>query len=543
MSGFAGKRNSRLSSGLMTRKRLDPVDVVIIGAGCGGAAFAWQLKRQAPSLKVVCLERGSWPDRRQMPATSMRWQRAIMEDWASSPNIRLKAGSDHGSNDYPIDDDASVFKPLMWNGVGGSTVAWAAHFPRLHPSDFRTRSLDGVGDDWPFDYFELEPWYDLNDAMMGVAGLDGDPAYPPKSPRAMPPLPFGAVANRAARAFSDLGWHWWPVDAAINSVAHDGREACNQCGPCLIGCIPKAKASVDLTYWPQAIKLGVELSINATARNIEIEAGRATGVTYADRNGDEYLQPAQAVVVAGNGIGTARLLLASGVESPALGRNLMYHPAAYVRGIFKEALDGPVGPVGCSIYSHEFYETDRARGFERGVHLQLSRENALLVQASRLSPLWGKAPQAQLREEFLHTMPILVLAEDLPEAHNRVSPTRREERDRLPGVRIDYKLSSRAQKSLDFGLARAEEVLRAAGAYRTVRFSPAPLTGWHLLGTARMGRDPQTSVTDSKGRCHAVPNILVADGSLFPTVGAANPASTIGAVALKLADAFAQDIA
>jgi choline dehydrogenase-like flavoprotein len=281
----------------------------------------------------------------------------------------------------------------------------------------------------------------------------------------------------------------------------------------------------------------------ATARHIHIEAGRATGVTYADGHGTEYVQPAEAVVIAGNGIGTARLLLASGIDSPALGRNLMFHPAAYVRGLFTDRLDGPVGPVGCSIYSHEFYETDLSRGFARGVHLQLSRENALVVQASRLSPLWGTVPQAQLREEFLHTMPILVLVEDLPEAHNRVSLTRTEESDGLPGVKIDYRMAERAQKSLDFGLARAEEVLLAAGAYRTIRVSPAPLTGWHLLGTARMGDDPQSSVTNRKGRCHRAPNVIVADGSLFPTVGAANPASTIGAVALKLASELAQEMA
>ncbi|TMJ39814.1 MAG: FAD-dependent oxidoreductase, partial [Alphaproteobacteria bacterium] len=74
----------------MTRKRLDSVDVVIIGAGCGGAACAWQLKRQVPHVKVVCLERGGWPDQRRMPASTMQWQRAIMEDWASAPNLRLK---------------------------------------------------------------------------------------------------------------------------------------------------------------------------------------------------------------------------------------------------------------------------------------------------------------------------------------------------------------------------------------------------------------------------------------------------------------------
>ncbi|MGL4290913.1 MAG: GMC oxidoreductase, partial [Phreatobacter sp.] len=95
----------------------------------------------------------------------------------------------------------------------------------------------------------------------------------------------------------------------------------------------------------------------------------------------------------------------------------------------------------------------------------------------------------------------------------------------------------------DFGLDRAEEVLRAAGAVSTVRVDLAPFTGWHLLGTARMGADPASSVTDGHGRCHAVANLLVADGSLFPTVGAVNPGSTIGALGLRIADDLARDMA
>jgi choline dehydrogenase-like flavoprotein len=254
-------------------------------------------------------------------------------------------------------------------------------------------------------------------------------------------------------------------------------------------------------------------------------------------------QPAGHVVVAGNGIGTARLLLASEIDSPALGRNLMFHPAAYLRGLFKEELDGPMGPIGCSIYSHEFYETDETRNFKRGVHLQVTRENPLLLQAARLEPAWGREAQRLLREEFRHSMAVLVLAEDLPDMHNRVALTDRLDADGMPGVKIEYKLSEHSRRSLDFGLDRAEEMLRAAGAYRTVRVPLAPLTGWHLLSTARMGSDPATSVTDGRGRLHAVPNILVADGSLFTTVGAVNPGSTIGALALKIADDLAREAA
>jgi len=523
--------------------RHEPADVVVVGAGMGGAAFCARLSERAPKLRIVCLERGGWVDTAAMPPWRRDWQRATINDWASSPNLRLKAPTPSPSADYPIDDSATPFKPLMWSSVGGSTINWAAHFPRLHPSDFKTRTLDGVGDDWPFDYFDLEPYYDLNDAAMGVSGLAGDPAYPPKPRRAMPPLALGRLGMTAARGFDALGWHWWPVDAAINSVPHQGRAACNYCGPCQQGCVNRAKASVDVTYWPRAIANGVELRPHCIVRQVVIEAGRATAVIYRDADGREVTQPAAAVVVAGNGIGTARLLLASGLASPALGRNLMFHPAAYARGMFKEELDGPVGPIGCALYSHEFYETDERRGFKRGVHLQVTRENIPLMQALRLEPAWGRDAYRLLREEFRHSIAILVLAEDLPEAHNRVTLTDRTEADGLPGVKVEYTLSEHSRRSLAFGLDRAEDVLRAAGAHRVVRLPLAPLTGWHLLSTARMGSDPATSVTDARGRCHAVPNVLVADGSLFPTVGAVNPGSTIGALALKIADDLAKDIA
>jgi choline dehydrogenase-like flavoprotein len=288
---------------------------------------------------------------------------------------------------------------------------------------------------------------------------------------------------------------------------------------------------------------GVTLRTDAVVQQVVIEAGRATGVSYRDGEGRERFQPAACVVVAGNGIGTPRLLIASGVESPALGRNLMFHPAGYVRGMFEEELDGPVGPVGCAIYSHEFYETDRQRGFERGIHLQVTRENNLLQQALRLERPWGEDALRALRQEFRHSIAVLVVAEDLPEAENRVTLTDRIEADGLPGVRLEYRLSARSRRSLDFGLDRAEEMLRAAGARRIVRLPLAPLTGWHLLGTARMGRDPATSVVDGDARCHGVRNIIVADGSLFTTVGAVNCGSSIGALALKHADAFARDMA
>ncbi len=526
----------------MPETRLDPVDVVVVGSGLGASAFVRHLVDAAPGLRIVVLERGGWVDRSTLPALKADFQRDVLGAYATSPNVRLAAGGRAPSADYAIDDSGSDFKPLMWSGVGGSTINWAAHFPRFHPSDFRTRTLDGVGDDWPFSYADLEPFYDLNDARFGIAGLAGDPAYPPKPERPMPPIGLGKLGMTAARGFDRLGWHWWPVDSAINSRDHLGRPACNHCGPCQQGCVNGAKASTDMTHWPYALGRGVELRTGAVVLQVEVEAGRARGVTYRTTGGDVF-QPAQTVVVAGNGVGTARLLLASGIASPALGRNLMFHGAGYVRGFFAEDLDGPVGPTGCAIYSHEFYETDRSRGFVRGVHLQVTRENPLAVQAARLAEPWGIAAHRALLREFRRSMAILVVNEDFPEAENHVALSGETGPDGLPGVKVVYRISEHTRRSLDFGLDRAEEMLRAAGAIETVRVPLAPFTGWHLLGTARMGSDPATSVTDGSGRVHGVAGLIVADGSLFTTSAAVNPGSTIGAVATKVADDFAREAA
>ncbi len=130
----------------------------------------------------------------------------------------------------------------MFNAVGGSTIHWSAHYPRYHPSDFRVRTLDGVGDDWPLTYDELEPYYDLSDRISGVAGMIGDPSQPPRSPRSTVPLPIGKLGETIARGFDRLGWHWWVSDSAIVAEDYDGRPACNLCGPCDVGCPTGARA-------------------------------------------------------------------------------------------------------------------------------------------------------------------------------------------------------------------------------------------------------------------------------------------------------------
>ena len=120
-------------------------------------------------MKILCLEQGDWIKPTDFPANGRDWEARRYADFDISPNRRAR------DTDYPVNDDNSVMKVANFNGVGGGTILYTAHFPRMHPSDFRVRTLDGVADDWPIDYWTLEPYFAENDRMMGVAGLGGRP--------------------------------------------------------------------------------------------------------------------------------------------------------------------------------------------------------------------------------------------------------------------------------------------------------------------------------------------------------------------------------
>ena len=313
------------------------VDVLIIGAGASGAAVAWSLAET--KMHILCLEQGDWMKPSEYPSTGRDWEARQLSDFHYSPNRRAR------ETDYPINEDNSPIRIANFNGVGGGTVLYAGHFPRFHPSDFRVRTLDGVADDWPIDYATLEPYYAENDRMMGVSGLAGDPAYPPQAAD-----DAAAAAGRSgatlARGLNKLGWHWWPSDSAIASEDYEGRAKCINLGHCTSGCAQGAKASTDITYWPAAIRAGVELRTRCRVREITTnEHGMASGVVYYDADGDEHFQPAEVVIVACNGVGTPRLLLNSvsskfpnglANSSGLVGRNLMFHPYARICGYFDE---------------------------------------------------------------------------------------------------------------------------------------------------------------------------------------------------------------
>lgn len=524
------------------------VDVLIIGSGASGAAAAWSLAETR--MKILCLEQGDWIKPTDFPTNGRDWEARRFADFAISPNRRNR------DTDYPVNDDNSLMKIANFNGVGGGTVLYTAHFPRMHPSDFRVKTLDGVADDWPIDYWTLEPYFAENDRMMGVAGLAGDPACPAHKPT-MPPVPLGKTGTRLAQAVNTLGWHWWPSDIAVATEEYDGRAKCINLGHCTPGCAQGAKASVDITYWPHALRAGVELRTRCRVREITTnEDGMATGVIYYDPNGAERFQPSEVVILAANGVGTPRLLFNSASKrfpnglannSGCVGKNLMLHPWPVVAGYVDEEVDGDRAPQTV-MWSKEFYETNPSHDFVRGYTLQFTRgtgpvnEAINSMEAGRLP--WGKDHHRVYRSLFYRRLQIGVACEDLPEAHNRVTldPVLKDS-DGIPAPKIDYIISENTQAMMEHGIARASEILTAAGA-KNISASRTMLNyPGHLLGTARMGADPSASVVNEWGRCHDVKNLFIVDGSIWVTSGGVNPTSTIQALALYIADCIKKRLA
>ena len=283
------------------------------------------------------------------------------------------------------------------------------------------------------------------------------------------------------------------------------------------------------------------LKTRCRAREITVgENGMANDVIYYDEEGRERRQQAEMVILACNGIGTSRLLLNSrsrqfpdglANRSGMVGRNLMFK-----------------GPIGCCVTSQQFYETDRSRGFVRGYTFEILRSLGPLATAmgalhGTMVP-WGEEHRHVFDRRFGRSISITVICEDLPEPENRVElDPNLVDGNGVPAPKVIYRMSENSATMIEHGAARAREVLDAAGAGETSARVPAREGGWHMLGTARMGTDPVTSVVNPWGRSHDVRNLFIVDGSIFVTAAGVNPTSTIQALALYIGDAIKKNLA
>jgi choline dehydrogenase-like flavoprotein len=534
----------------MAKRKPDPVDVCVIGAGASGSTAAKVLTEAG--LRVVMLERGPW----RKPESFGGDELANVHRFNLWPDPLLNPRTFRGSADE--EPTVELFCPVP-QMVGGGTAHWTGWVLRMTENEFRPKTI--YGDipganlaDWPITYQELEPYYDKVEWAFGVSGQAGANKY--EGPRSRgypcPPLPPTRYNHKFYEGCAKLGYNAFPTPAAALSRPYNGRPATVQSAFAQQHGDPTGTRSNMLTtFIPAALATGnLDLRPNSYVHEITVDdAGRAKSALYLDADGDFLEQEATVFMLACGAVESARLLLLSrsghfpnGLAngSDQVGRNATFHEYSAAIGAFADPVYGWAGGgyVGASTF--EFIE-HRDQDFAGGCHVACAGVGIPLPISFSLpdKPLWGKAMKAADRQFFNHTMAVGLVLHDLPQATNRVELDETvKDAWGLPVARITHHPHPNDLAQGRWIIDRNAEILEAAGATKVWKVYITKVTGncSHQHGTLRMGTDPETSVLDKNCRAHEVPNIYGIDGGPFPTSTGVNPTLTIMANAWRVAE-------
>jgi choline dehydrogenase-like flavoprotein len=570
--------------------------VIIVGSGAGGSVVAWALARAGHEVLVLEKGRNLLPGlgtpagpsslfgndevkkarffENQDPLLEPRTARS--QDEATRGLARSFVGD---VNDLPTT-------------VGGGTIHWDAKVPRFWRQDFKAHSLYGpVGGanvaDWPLTYDELAPFYDEIEARLGVQGdITKMPAAtlaqaPRSGPFPLPPSPPMYAGRLLAEGAARVGAHAYPFPQAVHSEPFDGHRACNSCGLCSgFGCPINARGGAAVSFLHHALLAGAQLRTRAFVFKVNVGQGarrtRATGVSWYDAHGRIHTETADVVVLAPSAIETPRLCLLSatpdhpdglGNSSGQLGRNLMFHFFTIAVGLFAEDVHSWVGP-GTTFTIDDFVGPDRtlvgltaakAAGlpYLKGGICEVGGGQTLLSEAqlyNSVPNLWGLPFKKLMRLSPFrrHIGGLSMIGEDMPQAANRVDlDPQIGDVHHLPVPRITHSSHAFEKVSSLYYGPKLQAVCQAAPGALAAAFLPVglvaeatggfasalagPASTAHIMGTARMGDDPGSSVVDRFGRMHDVDNVFIADGSVLVSSGGFNPTNTIMALALRCA--------
>jgi len=538
---------------------IEPVDVVVVGSGAGGAPVAYEAANAG--LKVVILEKGRRYRDEDFDHDEIRMSRRNF----FTPSV---TDEPHTLRSGEAAKAARTTAGWVSSIVGGGTVHMAGYFHRLHPVDFKLRSTLGnvpssTVADWPITYEDLEPFYTRVEREVGVSGVWH--AHPFEEPRTsdypLPPLTENGFAQQIDLACAKLGYHPFPTPRAIVSRDYRGRQPCMFCSLCAsYGCEIGAKSSTLSSLIPVAEATGhCEVRAECMATEIPVDAaGRVTGVVYRTAKGESAFQPARCVVVACTAIESARLLLLSrsarfpnGLANGngLVGKNLVFSGESKGEALFKlRGREGAKWLVDTAPFvqrsMQDFYLLDRAVGGVRKtgtILFALAHPNPILtaehIAGTGGSARWGARLKQALRDEALgaRTLTFENFAEGLPTPGTYVDLDP-DVKDRwgVPVARITVDRHPLDIAANRFLAARGKEVLDALGPDSS-RITQDDGQDMVLQGgTCRFGRDPATSVLDVDCRAHAVPNLFVSDSSFMPTSGGVPPTLTIMANALRV---------
>jgi choline dehydrogenase-like flavoprotein len=461
---------------------------IVIGTGFASSFFLQEYLRHAgPSDQILVVERG--------PRVDPAWR------------FKSKISGPVRFNDLIV--NRTPEKPWIQTiGFGGGTC-WTGTTPRMHPNDFRTFSLYGVGEDWPLQYDDLEEYYARTEQIMGVGGALGP--YPRSAPYPYPPHRLSAFDELLAKKYP--GQHL-PVPSARSSSIKTGRPVCCPNGVCSV-CPISAKFQVDLHMAHIYDDPRVTLVLEADAQRVDIAGNRASGLVYT-RQGKQLNARADVVVVGAHAIMTPYVLLRSGLRDKALGRYLNEQISCEVQ----------VDLAGVNNFDGGQQVSGHGLMFLDGKFR--SRVPGCLVESWNVP--WLRADKGRWRQRAL----LKFVFEDVPDFKNYVSVAT--EDSTKPAVH--YSGHSSYMKSGLSAVPRLVEELTSGLPVESFAILPGEGLGGsaHIQGTTRMGQNPDTSLVDRDLRHHLIRNLVVLGSGTFPTCPAANPTLTLSALAMRSAE-------
>jgi choline dehydrogenase-like flavoprotein len=549
-------------------------DAIVVGSGITGGWAAKELTERG--LRVLMLERGKpiehgdYPAEHQppweLPFRGLGDRRRVSSDYAvQSYQSDVEEGNlAFWANDREEPYQSDPEGPFRWirtSCLGGRSLVWGRQVYRWSDLDFEANARDGHGVDWPIRYRDLAPWYDHVESFIGVSGQAEQLPHLPDGVF-QPPMELNCVERHAkARIEAAFPGRRLTIGrAAILTRPHLGRAACHYCGPCWHGCSTGSYFSTQSSTLPAARATGrLEVRTHAVVARVLHDPARrrATGVEVIDAHTRERREfRARLVFLCASTLGTAQILLNSRSESApdglanssgALGRHLMDHvfgPAAFglVPGFDAEE---PRGSRPNGIYVPRFRNLGEGDAeFLRGYGFQGAALRPGWNRAAHM-PGFGRALKAELRRPGPWVFMLGGFGECLPYAENRVT-LEPEKRDPLgiPQLRVRLRFGENEQRMARDMADQAVAMLEAAGAVGVSARRDLELGGSaiHEMGTARMGRDPRTSVLNAHNQCHDVPNLFVTDGSAMSSSACQNPSLTYMALTARAAAHAAQEL-
>jgi choline dehydrogenase-like flavoprotein len=509
---------------------MDTYDVIIVGTGAGGGTLARCLA--SSGKRILLLERGDWLLREP-------------QNWLAE---EVFVHNRYVTEDTWYDEKGQAFQPQVHYYVGGATKLYGAALYRLRAEDFgELQHHDGISPAWPISYDDIEPYYQRAEEMYQVHGARGeDPTEPPASG----PYPHPAVSHepRIQRLADDLaaaGYH--PFHAPCGVMLDESNlpySACVRCQNCDgFPCAVHGKSDAEvLGVRPALEHPNVTLLTNTKAVHLDTnDAGTVVSGVTVEREGRTEQLSADIVVLACGAANTAKLLFLSANErhpnglangSDQVGRNYMFHASRAVLALSKE--ENPT-VFQKTLGLNDFYFA--------GPHSDYPLGNIQMVGKSQAPMFRGEkpgetkfAPEWTLDQVASHAIDFWLSTEDLPVAENRVTV------DGDGRLTLAYKPTNDVPKddlykklhSMLGRLGMHEHHLLHRFAYMK---NDIPVAGCaHQAGTARMGADPAASVVDVDCKAHELDNLYVVDTSVFPSIGAVNPALTAMANSLRVGD-------